>query len=58
MRRGAFKPEQHSVDSIEHFDLIVRPEDSVAATRMNLSTPSQLNSFSHYFWPMSCCLEI
>ena len=37
MRRGAFKTGSNiPVDSIEHFDLIVRPEDSVAATSNEL----------------------
>ena len=37
MRRGAFKTGSNiPIDSIEHFDLIVRPEDSVAATSNEL----------------------
>ena len=37
MRRGAFKSGSNiPIDSIEHFDLIVRPEDSVAATSNEL----------------------
>ncbi len=37
MRRGAFKTGSNiPVDSIEHFDLIVRPEDSVPATSNEL----------------------